>query len=295
MNDRSAVADPDVLARYNRAALKSAQEIIGSYSTSFSLATRLLAPTVRRDICNLYAVVRIADEIVDGAAESAGLNRAKIAQLLADYERAVLAAPASGFHTDPVLHAYADTARRCAFNPAHLTAFFAAMRRDLEQTTYDQQGFDEYIYGSAEVIGLLCLAVFLVDHPVSEVARKELEQGARALGAAFQKINFLRDFAEDSRQLGRVYFPGLAPGMLDSATKDELITDIRADLSSARAVMGGLPRSARIGVIAATDLFDELTQLLDALPASAITSRRISVPRSRKLAITAGALRKGLR
>lgn len=281
---------PEFLSRYDRMAIKAAHEVILSYSTSFSLATRLLEKQVRTDIRNLYAMVRIADEIVDGTAEAAGLTHGETTRTLDDYERAVLAAPGRRFHADPVLHAYAISARRCEFNPEHVTAFFSSMRRDLNQATHDAGSFDDYVYGSAEVIGLLCLSAFLVDHPVTDAERVRMEAGARSLGAAFQKINFLRDLAEDSDTLGRVYFPVLTEHSLNEADKAELIADIRKDLADARAVIPLLPLSARTGVLAATELFTEVTDRLHTLPTAELTHRRVSVPRRTKAVILARAV-----
>lgn len=280
----------EFLNRYDRMAVKAAHQVILHYSTSFSLATRLLGKEVRTDIRNLYAMVRIADEIVDGTAEAAEFTPDETAKALDDYERAVLASPGCRFHVDPVLHAYAISARRCQFNPEHVQAFFSSMRRDLNQSTHDEASFDDYVYGSAEVIGLLCLAAFLADHPVTAKERNQMEGGARSLGAAFQKINFLRDLAEDSDTLGRAYFPVLSEHSLSETDKSELIADIRQDLSDARAVMALLPVSARTGVLAATELFTELTDKLDALPATELSRCRVSVPRRTKAMILARAI-----
>lgn len=280
----------DFLTRYDHMAIRSAHEVIACYSTSFSLATRLLGKQVRTDIRNLYAMVRIADEIVDGTAAAAGMNPTEITDTLDRYEQAVLASVDTRFHVDPVLHAYALSARRCDFNPDQVRAFFASMRRDLHQSTHDAHSFEDYVYGSAEVIGLLCLSAFLVDHPATPTERNRMEAGARSLGAAFQKINFLRDLAEDSQTLGRAYFPGLETRELSDEHKKELIRDIRQDLSEAHTAIPLLPLSARAGVLAATELFTELTNRLDVLPAAELTRRRVSVPRRTKAAILARAL-----
>ncbi|AKK10050.1 phytoene/squalene synthase family protein [Corynebacterium uterequi] len=269
---------PDYLHRYDRMADRAAGEVIAAYSTSFGLSTALLAPSVRRDIRNLYAMVRIADEIVDGTAAQAGTDPARD---LDAYERAVLGAPRRRFHTDPVLHAYANTARRCDFDPHHVQAFFASMRRDLTDTTYTATTLDDYIYGSAEVIGLLCLAAFYAERRPGPAEWARLEHGARCLGAAFQKINFLRDFAEDSHQLGRAYFPG-TEDKLDNPAKDAIIADIRRDLDAADAIIPLLPRSARAGVMAASALFAELTTLIDGVDAAELSRRRVRVPAHRK-------------
>ena len=285
----------DYLNRYDRMAVKAAHKVISSYSTSFSLATGLLSPSVRRDIRNLYAMVRIADEIVDGTVEAAGASHRECEQLLDDYEAAVLAAPAQRFHVDPVLHAYAQTARRCDFDPAHVRAFFASMRRDLTQSSHDQGSFDEYVYGSAEVIGLLCLQAFLVDHPVTDAERRRLEAGARSLGSAFQKVNFLRDLREDAGVLGRSYFPGVDITSLTEDDKSRLVAEIRGELADAAAVIPLLPPTARAGVLAATNLFAELNERIDATPAAELARRRISVPRRTKAAILAKAVARSSR
>ncbi|SMG25288.1 Phytoene/squalene synthetase [Corynebacterium pollutisoli] len=285
----------DYLNRYDRMAVKAAHKVISSYSTSFSLATGLLSPSVRRDIRNLYAMVRIADEIVDGTVEAAGASHRECEQVLDDYEAAVLAAPAQRFHVDPVLHAYAQTARRCDFDPAHVRAFFASMRRDLTQSSHDQGSFDEYVYGSAEVIGLLCLQAFLVDHPVTDAERRRLEAGARSLGSAFQKVNFLRDLREDAGVLGRSYFPGVDITSLTEDDKSRLVAEIRGELADAAAVIPLLPPTARAGVLAATNLFAELNERIDATPAAELARRRISVPRRTKAAILAKAVARSSR
>ncbi|SDL61931.1 Phytoene/squalene synthetase [Corynebacterium mycetoides] len=277
---------PRALALYDRMCDRAAAQVIAQYSTSFSLATRFLAPRVRTDIRNLYAMVRIADEIVDGAAGS------DAAPLLDAYEAQVLAAPATRFHTDPVIHAWANSARRCRFDDAHVTAFFDSMRRDVTQFAYTPADFDAYVYGSAEVIGLMCVAAFVAQEPVSAADRAELDAGARALGAAFQKVNFLRDLAEDRGELGRAYFPELDAGELTSETKAALVADIRRDLERARRAIPLIPGSARGAVAAAEALFSELATRIDAAPAATVTTTRISVPRHRKLYVTARALRR---
>lgn len=283
------------LSRYDHMAIRASHQIIVNYSTSFSLATRLLEKQVRTDIRNLYAMVRIADEIVDGTAQAAGFSSADTAAALDDYERAVLAAPECRFHSDPVLHAYALSARRCQFNPEHVVAFFSSMRRDLNQSTHDAVSFQDYVYGSAEVIGLLCLSVFLTDHPVTEQEHTRLESGARSLGAAFQKINFLRDLAEDSTTLGRTYFPGVEHQELTEEYKTELVADIRTDLAAARAVMSLLPATARTGVLVATELFSELTDRIEQRPAADLLRYRVSVPRRTKAAVLARAVSRSAR
>ena len=236
------------------------------------------------------AAARQTLENVKVIVEAAGASHPECAQLLDDYEAAVLNAPARRFHVDPVLHAYAQTARRCDFDPEHVRAFFASMRRDLNQASHDRGSFDAYVYGSAEVIGLLCLQAFLVDHPVSDAERARLEAGARSLGSAFQKVNFLRDLREDAGILGRSYFPDIDIASLTEGDKARLVAEIRQELIDAAAVIPLLPPTARAGVLAATNLFTELNNRIAATPAADLTRRRISVPRPRKAAILAKAV-----
>ena len=261
------------LARYDAAASRAACQIIAAYSTSFSMAARLLRGQMRRDICHLYAMVRTADEMVDGAAEG------DIGKLLSEYEEAVVAAPGTRFHADPVLHAYAMTARRCGFREEHVRAFFASMRADLERSACDAASLDRYIYGSAEVVGLLCLDVFFAGN-----APAELEEGARRLGAAFQKVNFLRDCGYDAAALGRTYYANV-----DEAAKARLVAEIEADLAAARATFPALPLAARAGVMAAASLFAELNAQIARTPAAVNTAFRAAGTRTLRRCSSAAA------
>jgi len=270
----SSTIDPNAdfyLRRYDRMAFRAARQVIASYSTSFGLATRMLGKQQRTDISNLYAMVRIADEIVDGTTKAAGLDIPATTTLLEEYEHHVLAAPLRRFHPDPILHAYAITARRCKFNPEHIHAFFTSMRTDLQKSMHDAASYQNYIYGSAEVIGLLCVSVFLAGHTVETCHHARIATGAQALGAAFQKINFLRDYAEDHATLGRQYF---APELTE-ATKKALIADIRTDLATAETAIALLPPSSRTGVQLATRFFTELTNQLDYTDTRAIRNTRV--------------------
>lgn len=262
---------------------RAARQVIATYSTSFGIASALLPRAMRRDIAHLYAVVRIADEIVDGAAPAETAS----AQLEA-YEEAVCAAPARPFHTDPILHAYAATARHCGFAEEHLRAFFASMRADLTPREYTPEELTQYIYGSAEVIGLLCLDVFLADAPYAG-DRAYLENGARHLGAAFQKVNFLRDLHEDTVGLGRAYYPR----DLTSVDKQKIVESIKADLAEATPTIEELPRGARVGVRAAAGIYGRLTEQLDAMTTQELYARRAHVPAWEKAAIAARAVARG--
>lgn len=299
MNDnqlkgRSAAFLDSALGLYNMVSVRASHQVIKRYSTSFSMSTLLLSPQIRKDIRNLYAVVRIADEIVDGTAAAAGYSPTELGTLLDDYEAAVLTSPTQHFHTDLILHAYGETARRCNFQDEHVAAFFESMRRDLTANEHDPGSFEAYVYGSAEVIGLLCLSVFNQGRPVSEQRQQEMKDGARSLGAAFQKINFLRDLAEDQKDLGRTYFPGTTSGALTEEEKDKLIANIRVDLADAERTYPALPLQARVGVIAASLLFEGLTDRIEQTPAAKLLEERISIPKTTKLAILVRSIIKGL-
>ena len=272
-----------LLRHYDRTAQSAAHQVIKRYSSSFFLASGLLRGHVRTDIRSLYAVVRIADEIVDGAGHAAGLSTDECRVLLNDYEQQVLQASHRRINSDLILHAYGISARRCGFKDAHIRAFFNSMRRDLDnREQLSQQELNSYIYGSAEVIGLLCLQSFLVNFPVTEQQREKMEAGARRLGAAFQKINFLRDLASDMEFLGRQYFPELESNELNDGIKAELVADIRQDLDFARDSVALLPADARLGVAAALELLSELTNEIDRISATELLRRRVSLSPAHK-------------
>lgn len=275
------------LALYREVAERAARLVIRRYSTSFGLASRLLGPAVRQPIENVYALVRVADEIVDGGAEEAGVPRDVAGRLLDDLERETEQAIATGYSANLVVHAFAGTARDAGIGRDLTAPFFASMRMDLTATGHDRASFERYVYGSAEVVGLMCLRVFLrdADRATGPAELARLEEGARALGSAFQKVNFLRDLAADATLLGRSYFPGVDPTALDEAEKSRILDEIDAELAIAAAALPLLPRSSRRAVATAHGIFAELARRLRATPASELLRRRIRVPDPVKLRI----------
>jgi phytoene/squalene synthetase len=161
------------------------------------------------------------------------------------------------------------------------------MRTDLTRLEHDQASFDAYVYGSAEVVGLMCLKAFLIEDPEQQTSYDALAPGARRLGAAFQKLNFLRDLAADHQTLGRSYFPGLDPAHLTTARRDELLDDIDADLRAAAAAVFGLPASSQHAVGLAHALFSELSARLRRTPVERIRCERIRVPTGTKARVIA--------
>jgi len=276
------------LKLYDRVAEDAASIVIRNYSTSFSAASRLLGPDVRQHVENIYALVRIADEIVDGGAEDAGLDLLATSRQLNELERETELAIEQGFSANLIVHAFALTAREVSFG-AELTApFFESMRMDLSAKEHDQESFERYVYGSAEVVGLMCLCAFLHGHDVSDEQRAKLEHGARALGAAFQKVNFLRDLADDFESLGRSYFPGIDVATFTEEEKLRLLDDLDADLRDA-AIGSELPQSSKKAVALAHSLFAQLSKRIRATPASELVRTRVRVPDVVKLRLAAAA------
>lgn len=287
---------PRPLGLYQGMAVRAAEQVIRQYSSSFTLASRALPAQVRQDIHTLYAMVRIADEIVDGAATQAGMGAHDIALMLDEYEEAVISAPQSTFHTDLILHSYADMARRCGFKQEHIRAFFRSMRADISAVEHTEESLREYIYGSAEVIGLLCLDIFLNDRAVDSAGDTvggseidSLRDSARALGSAFQKINFLRDYAHDQYRLGRRYLC-VYGAEFDERAKEKVLAEIHADLECARAGIALLAPRVRCAVLIAWEIFEELAAKIDALSVEELSNRRVRVGAVRKSLIAARVL-----
>ncbi len=266
------------LALYDRVAEETASIVIRRYSTSFGLASRLLGAGVRQHVENIYALVRVADEIVDGPATEAGLDTIGAGRALNELERETEHAMETGFSSNLVVHAFALTAREVNFGSELTAPFFESMRMDLSEKEHDRASFDRYVYGSAEVVGLMCLEAFLQGVEVSAEEKQRMVTGARALGAAFQKVNFLRDLAADFETLGRSYFPGVDVDTFTEADKLRLLDDIDADLRVSAAVVPDLPATSRRAVALAQSLFAELSVRLRATPAAQLVRARVRVP-----------------
>lgn len=263
---------------YDSVARQTARSLTLRYSTSFGLASRLFASGIRDDIYAIYGLVRIADEVVDtyGGADAGHMLDALEAETYAAMER--------NYSTDLIVHAFARTARQYGIGRELVAPFFASMRADLQPVAFGRQQYDTYIYGSAEVVGLMCLRVFCTGEDEQYTT---LESGARALGAAYQKVNFLRDLAYDRGRLGRNYFPQLQDHELDESVKQEIISEIEADFTVARGYIDRLPSNARRAVQASYTYYSELLERLRLTPADVIYRQRIRVPDSRKLLLFA--------
>lgn len=274
---------------YNTTAEASAAVVIRRYSTSFHWASRLFDAPVREHISRIYALVRLADELVDGPAEAAGLDAEMRGVLLDELEAETDRALRIGYSTNLVVHAFALTAREHGVGMDLCGPFFASMRRDLHGTTWDSAALEEYIYGSAEVVGLMCLAVFESSRTRSRHEERILREGARRLGAAFQKVNFLRDYGDDHDELGRTYFAETEEGLTEQA-KSRIVESIRADLRAADLAIPLLDRRCRASVWAAQAMFRELTNRIESTPADVLVRTRVRVPDAVKVRILARAL-----
>ncbi|MCF6377397.1 squalene/phytoene synthase family protein [Nocardioides KLBMP 9356] len=277
---------------YDSVSEASAAVVIHRYSSSFGLASRLLGEPVRTQVRNIYALVRVADEIVDNPDPSLSTEaRATMLDWLEDDARHALHAGWSG---NLVVHAFARTAIAVGITDEIVAPFFASMRMDLDTTAHTPASFERYVYGSAEVVGLMCLRAFVAapDAGADRAgAYDRLAPGARRLGAAFQKLNFVRDLADDHDVLRRDYFPGLDVDRFCDTDRDRILDDIDADLAAAAAVVPDLPASSRRAVHAAHATFDELARRLRVTPAARIRTTRVRVPAPVKLRIAAGAIR----
>ncbi|MFL0577970.1 phytoene/squalene synthase family protein [Dietzia sp. 179-F 9C3 NHS] len=272
----------DPHGEFTTAARRCCEVVLRRYSTSFALACRLLAPATRPHVAAIYAWARVGDEVVDGAMGDAAAAR----ELLAETRQRTHRAIARGFDPDPVTHAFADTARRFGIDARLVDPFYDSMEADLDVRTHTEESLRRYIHGSAEVIGEMCLRTFagggLGDDPVRAA-------GARAMGSAFQKVNFLRDVREDFHELGRDYLPGRDPAALTDRDVAELADDVNAELRTARATIDGIPGRDRLAVLAAHDLFAELNRRLRAAGAAEVSAGRVRVPDTVKAKIIARA------
>ena len=246
------------------------------YSTSFSSAIKLLHQDLRQPIFNIYGLVRFADEIVDTFHEH------DKSILLAEFKQQTYEAIDRKISLNPILHSFQLTVNHFNIDHKLIEAFFKSMEMDLDKKAYDHQGYIEYIYGSAEVVGLMCLYVFCE----GDRSRYErLKSSARSLGAAFQKVNFLRDLKADFKQLDRVYFPGCDFTNFTACDKTRIEADIQQDFDDAYKGIMQLPVKARFGVYVAYKYYLSLFKRIKRCQPQNILIERIRIPNYSKAAI----------
>jgi phytoene synthase len=238
------------------------------YSTSFSGAILMLHPRLRKPVYNIYGFVRFADEIVDT------FHDFDKESLLKDFKKQTYDAIEKGISLNPILHSFQQTVNDYGIEPDLIEAFFKSMEMDLHRSTYSMQEYKEYIYGSAEVVGLMCLLVFCN----GDKARfNELKPAAGALGAAFQKINFLRDTKADYLDLKRTYFPGVDFDNFTPQLKRQIETDIEHDLQVAYQGLLQLPISARYGVYLAYRYYNSLFKKIKRTAPQVLLNERVRI------------------
>lgn len=259
---------------YSKVCYDCSKLITRQYSTSFSLGIRMFSPELRDPIYAIYGFVRFADEIVDTFHDK---DKAK---LLTDFRQETFKAILEGISLNPVLHTFQEVVNRYGVGHDLITAFLDSMEMDLHRTVYGKRDLDTYIYGSAEVVGLMCLRVFLNG---DNAEYERLKPFACALGAAFQKINFLRDMKSDFQERGRVYFPDIDFHRFTESEKAEIESDIEKDFQMAYQGIVQLPRSSRLGVYCAYKYYLNLFYKIRRLPADVVTERRIRVSDKRKI------------
>jgi 15-cis-phytoene synthase len=250
------------------------------YSTSFSSAIRLLHVDLRQPIHNIYGFVRLADEIVDTFHD---FNKE---DLLREFKKDTYAAIDRGISLNPILHSFQRTVNQYKIDHGLIEAFFNSMEMDLSKRTYDNFGYEEYIYGSAEVVGLMCLFVFCEGN---QELYHELKAPARSLGAAFQKVNFLRDVKADFEGLDRMYFPDCDFRNFTEAAKARIEKDIEDDFNAAYQGIIRLPLKSRFGVYVAYKYYLSLFKKIKRLEPQRILEERIRIPNYGKAFIVAKA------
>lgn len=250
-----------------------------SYSTSFALATKMLASSIRVDIYNIYGFVRFADEIVDT------FHDYDKERLFEKFEKDLEEALEKEISLNPILNSFQHTYHRYGI-PKHLVAaFMKSMRMDLSKKKYTTVAeYKEYIYGSADVVGLMCLCVFVKG---DKIKYEELKKSAMALGSAFQKVNFLRDLKADFEELERIYFPNTNLMELDETSKKRIVDEIKADFELGYSGIVKLPEEVKFGVYTAYKYYYKLLQKLQDTPPLEIKNTRIRVPNYQKFGLLA--------
>jgi phytoene/squalene synthetase len=262
---------------YDHTATKISKVVTTSYSTSFSMATGMLDKKHRDAVYAIYGFVRFADEIVDTFHE---FNKK---ELLDKFENDLKEALAQGISMNPILHSFQITVREYGIPYQYIDAFLTSMKYDLDKKNYENQlEADTYIYGSADVVGLMCLRVFTDG---DETRFNELKKPAMKLGSAFQKVNFLRDLKNDTEDLGRVYFPHLVNGYFNEQIKLTIIEDIESDFREAFEGIKQLPKSTRVAVLSAYYYYLELLLKIKNIPATEIMVSRVRISDFRKISL----------
>lgn len=264
---------------FDKVSFECSRNVTESYSTSFSSAVRMLAPTIRQDIYNIYGFVRFADEIVDS------FHEYDKEELFGIFENNLELALKHKISLNPILNSFQHTVTKYSIGNDLINAFMKSMKLDLTKTQYkNQDEYNEYIFGSADVVGLMCLKVFVKG---DDAKYEELKDSAMRLGSAFQKVNFLRDLKADFEGLNRTYFPNTDLNKLDEISKLKIIEEIEADFKAGYEGIVNLPVEAKFGVYTAYVYYKQLLLKLKKTPSEEIKNTRIRVPDYQKYGLFA--------
>lgn len=258
---------------------KSSRMVTKEYSTSFSIAVNMLAPSIRNAIYSVYGFVRFADEIVDS------FHDYDKEELLRDFEIEYYKAMTNGISLNPILNSFQQTVKEYKISDELVQAFLASMKMDLTKSEYKtKEEYEQYIYGSADVVGLMCLQIFVNG---DQEKYNELKESAMRLGSAFQKVNFLRDLKNDVEDLSRTYFPDIDLKSLTPENKQKIIEEIEEDFRVAYEGVLKLPSEAKFGVYTAFIYYKRLLLKLKRTPSSKIIETRIRVSNPAKIGLLA--------
>jgi len=253
--------------------------VIKRYSTSFYFSSSLLSKTIRQDIFNIYGFVRLADEIVDT------FHEYPKQELLEDFEKELWRSVDNKISLNPILNSFQHTVNKYSIPKDLINSFLDSMKMDLEKKEYNSfEEYKKYIYGSADVVGLMCLKVFVKG---SESSFSELSPFAISLGSAFQKVNFLRDLKDDSNVLNRVYFPNVDMNNFNEKSKKEIILEIEKDFANAVKGIVKLPKNSKFAVYIAYRYYNKLLKKLKRTSSENIVKKRIRIHNLQKFIVIA--------
>ena len=264
---------------FDKISFDCSRNVTKSYSTSFSAAVKMLSPSIRQDIYNIYGFVRFADEIVDTFHD---YNKEVLFEL---FEKDLASSLENKISLNPILNSFQFTVNKYSIPNDLIDAFMKSMKLDLSKKDYHtEEEYKEYIYGSADVVGLMCLKVFVN----GDIKRyDELKDSAMRLGSAFQKVNFLRDLKADFEDLSRTYFPNTDLTKLDEKSKQQIINEIEEDFKAGYEGIKKLPIEAKFGVYTAYSFYKKLLSKLKSTPSAEIKNTRIRVPDYQKYSLFA--------
>lgn len=254
---------------FNKISYQSSKSVTNVYSTSFSLAVKMLSPKIQNDIYAVYGFVRIADEIVDT------FHEFDKETLLNEFEADLKLALERKISLNPILNSFQEVVHKYQIEMEYIDAFLKSMRADLYKQNYNTTAeYEDYIYGSADVVGLICLKIFVNGN---QAEFEKLKAPAMKLGSAFQKVNFLRDLKEDSELLHRNYFPHLKDSEISNKTKQEIIQEIKSDFDAAFIGVKLLPKEAKFGVYTAFVYYRRLLYKLENTNFELLKTKRVRV------------------